>query len=69
MKEISLARQSYRSFEIGHIGLLRSSENPADGVRRFNHNGSLDRLTVTQIDATEVVEWVDRLEQHHLTPT
>lgn len=69
MIEITSARQSYRSFEIRHIGLVKGSENPADGVRKIGHNGDMHRLINTQVDHTEVIEWVDRIEHYPPTPS
>lgn len=66
MIEIHSVRQSYQSFEISRIGLVRGTDNPADGVSKIGHNGALDRLLDTQMDNTDVIEWIERT---HRPPT
>lgn len=44
MVDITAARQSYKRFEIHRVGLVRGTDNPADGLSKIKDNGALDRL-------------------------
>lgn len=56
MIEIRSERQLYQLFEISSIGLVRSAENPADGVSKINHNGALHGLLDMQVDDKEAIK-------------
>lgn len=62
MIEIGSVEQSYRSFEIPHIDLVRGCDNPANEPSKTGHNGYLNRLIGPHFDNTKVVECVDRIE-------
>lgn len=54
------ARQSYRSYDIECIGLIRGEHNPADCLTKPVGNGALRRLMETGRDETPVESWIIR---------
>lgn len=69
MKDVNFERKSQESFEIRHICLLRRSKNLADGVSDTDHYGALDKLKYAQVDKTEVIEKIDRMQSDAPTPS
>lgn len=60
--DVAAARQSYRAYEIGSIGFVRGSVNPADGLTKVDSNGALMRIIETGMDTTPVQQWIHREE-------
>lgn len=47
MTDITSVRQSYKEFEIKHVGLVEDMDDPADGMCKIKCNGVLLRILNT----------------------
>lgn len=58
--DICLAREAYAKGEIDHVGLVKSENNPADGLTKVKHCRALEDILVTGMDKNPVEQWIKR---------
>lgn len=59
MIDVAALRESYNSFEIDQLVLLRGKMNIADALTKATPNCRLDTLLSTSLDDTVVEQWVE----------
>lgn len=60
MIDIHAAKDSYDSFEIANVALIRSDQNLADCLTKASSKDRLQTVMTTGIDDVLVSEWIDR---------
>ncbi|GAB0497662.1 hypothetical protein MMPV_010067 [Pyropia vietnamensis] len=67
MIDVAAAREAYNRNEISNVGLVKSANNPADGLTKPGFCQSLDDVLRTSVDRHPVEQWIVRVPQEAVT--